>query len=56
MQLAKITLTRFLNGEGVVIDGFDVEGDPDIVMQLGMLELAKDSAIRVGMGEVPDES
>lgn len=51
MQVAKITLTYFLDDEGTPINRFETEGDPDLITQLGMLELAKDTAIRNAMGE-----
>ena len=56
MQVAKITLTYFLDEDGHPMNGFETEGAPDLVTQLGMLELAKDTAIRTAMGEAPDES
>jgi len=54
LLLTRITIERHLgdDGDSVTAEFVDGQGDmPGLVEILGMLELAKDTAIRVAMGE-----
>jgi hypothetical protein len=52
VSLNRITITWEMDDNGVLLTDYEVEGGPlSLVMQLGLLRLAEDSAIRLSMGE-----
>jgi hypothetical protein len=52
VSLNRIVITWEMNDEGTLLTGYEIEGGPlSLVMQLGLLRLAEDSAIRLSMGE-----
>lgn len=51
VHVTTITITRYLTDDGDDVIAHKVDGDPGVTMLLGMLELTKDSVIRVAMGD-----
>ena len=50
VHVTTITITRHLNSDGRDTVAHRVDGDNGLTMLLGMLELTKDTVIRVAMG------
>ena len=51
VHVTTITITRYLSSDGRDTVAHRVDGDNGLTMILGMLELTKDTVIRVAMGD-----
>ena len=48
-QVGRIIITYTIEADGSMTTNYDTEEDLDLVIQLGLLRLAEDAAIRVAM-------